>query len=368
MQALPQHHTAESRRVFNHDILSCTHESVSGNHLYSGRALGMTEVDDIIQLHPFLKGEYEFIAAHYERIGLSHTDDVVWDISRKRLTDYSDAEISVFFFGPTENAVRADSQWFRVVEHINCKNNFVALASHLRLEIPHTQSFHGKQWFAGLEHLPYPCYVKAAVSVAGKGIFRCENQQEVLQALARFDEDVPLQVQDEIKASAFLNMQYQATEGGLERLIVTEQLLNGFSHMGNRYPASHEPWEAVDPMAEWLVDKGMRGIFAFDVAVVEEDGDTRYVLIECNPRFNGASYPSAVAAKLNLPAWVARDMHTRHDSLADIDLSGLEFDPQTNTGAVIVNWGTVLAGKLGMLIAGTPDEQQRLEAMLRDRL
>ena len=121
-------------------------------------------------------------------------------------------------------------------------------------------------------------------------------------------------------------------------------------------------------MAEWLYAHGIKGIFAFDVAVIEEHHQKRFIPIECNPRFNGASYPSAVAAKLNLPAWVARDMHTRHDSLAEIDLSGLEFDPQTNTGTVIVNWGTVLAGKLGMLIAGTPDEQQRLEAMLRDRL
>ena len=41
----------DSRYIFNHDIMSCTSAEVSGNYLYSGRALGLTEVDDIIQIH-----------------------------------------------------------------------------------------------------------------------------------------------------------------------------------------------------------------------------------------------------------------------------------------------------------------------------
>ncbi|MES9980852.1 MAG: hypothetical protein ABW107_19135, partial [Candidatus Thiodiazotropha sp. 6PLUC5] len=52
-------------RIFNHDILSCTAEGVKGNHLYSGRILGATEHDDIVQLHPLLKSEWSKIVEHY---------------------------------------------------------------------------------------------------------------------------------------------------------------------------------------------------------------------------------------------------------------------------------------------------------------
>lgn len=356
------------QRIYNHDILSCTNEGVSGNHLYSGRALGLTTPNDIIQIHPFLKREWNEITAHYYRIKLPITSNVIWDISLKSLDKYPDVSESVFFFGPAENRARFDHARFRVVEYINNKNNFTALASQLRLDIVPTQCFHGKQWFAGLEYFDYPCYVKAAVSVAGKGIFRCESPEEVIQALSYFDEDVPLQVQNEIKTDVFLNMQYEATDTELKHFLVSEQILDGFTHKGNRYPAQVEPWDSVEPMAEWLWEKGMRGIFAFDVGVVNEGGESRYIPIECNPRYNGASYPSAIAMRLGLTNWVAKEIDTRYRKLADVDLSGIEYNPVTRTGIIIVNWGTILAGKIGVLISGLKLDQEELEAELRSRL
>ncbi|MCB1875298.1 MAG: ATP-grasp domain-containing protein [Chromatiales bacterium] len=355
-------------RIFNHDILSCTHEDVAGNHLYSGRALGMTEPDDVIQIHPFLKREWKYITRHYQNIALPYAQQVIWDVSLKRLQDFPDRQESLFYFGPRENGIRPQQRYYRVVEHINNKNNFVALASHLRMDIPATKCFQGKEWFAGLDHFEYPCYVKAAVSVAGKGIFRCENAQQVIQALAHFDDNVPLQVQEEISTQVFLNLQYTADEQGVTPLLASEQVLNGFTHQGNRYPACCEPWESVDPMAEWLWEKGMRGIFAFDVGVVRQDGETRYVPIECNPRFNGASYPSAIAQRMGIRQWIAKELKTRAGTLGDIDLDGLEYDAATGKGIIVVNWGTVLIGKIAVLIAGNPQQQADLEAQLRKRL
>jgi len=113
------------RRIFNHDILSCTHRDVPGNYLYSGRALGLTCPDDVIQIHPFLKQEWPSIRAHYARIGLAHTDHVIWDVDRARMNDHPELEASMFFFGPNENRHRRDRDWQRVVEYINDKNNFV---------------------------------------------------------------------------------------------------------------------------------------------------------------------------------------------------------------------------------------------------
>ena len=368
---MPVHNLFEyhnSRKIFNHDILSCTHEDVAGNHLYSGRALGLTGPDDLIQIHPFLKREWEAITGHYDRIGLPYSNNVVWDVSLNRLSDYPDFQESVFFFGPSENRVRGHRSWEQVVTHINDKNNFVALASHLRMDVPYTLCFHGKQWFAGIDHFPYPCYLKPSISVAGKGIHRCENPSELIKALAYFDEDVPLQVQEEIRTDIFLNLQYEAFDGGVEQLLVTEQVLEGFTHRGNRYPARCGPWGSVEPMAQWLWQKGIRGVFAFDVAVVEEIDGVRFMPIECNPRYNGASYPSEIARRMRIPRWIAKEFSGHYDRLSDIDLSGIEFNSETHSGIILVNWGTVLIGKIGVLIAGTLTQQKQLEAALLARL
>ncbi|MCU0523205.1 MAG: ATP-grasp domain-containing protein [Elainella sp. Prado103] len=363
-------------RIFNHDIMNCTHEAVSGNYLYGGRALGLTEPADIIQLHPDLSSEWPFITAHYERIGLSHSQTAIWNVSRHRLTQFPICDISVFYFGdamaahsPTRDwFYHLDPQWCEVVEYVNCKNSFTQLAEILEIAIPKTMRFPSKAEIERFDFLPYPCYVKPAVSVNGVGITRCQNELALRQALLNIEENVPLQVQQEIVASKFLNLQYQATEQGAERLAATEQILDGCAHLGNRYPTIHQPWELVDPMAHWMVNQGMKGIFAFDVAVVEQAGQTHYFAIECNPRFNGASYPTGIARKLGISEWSNESFKTDHRSLSTIDLTGLEYDSSSGSGVIVVNWGSVLVGKLGILIAGSVSEQQVIRSHLQDRL
>lgn len=328
----------------------------------------MKESEDIIQITPFLKSEWNAIKTHCLRIGLSHSQQVLWDISLERMKSYPEMSDSFFFFGTRENNARPNRSWFKVVEHINDKNNFMALGFHLGFDIPKTLCFSGKQWFAGIDNFPYPCYVKAAVSVAGKGIYRCENTAEVIQALAYFEKDVPLQVQEEVRAEAFLNLQYEQTDTELIRREATEQILDGYTHLGNRYPAKYMPWKSVEPMATWLARKGMQGIFAFDVAVVKEEHGTSFMPIECNPRFNGASYPSGIARKLGIDPWFSREMHTRYRNLSEIDLSGIEYDPSNKTGVILVNWGTVLVGKSSVLIAGSEDVRTQIEEKLAGRL
>ncbi|MEN8176502.1 MAG: ATP-grasp domain-containing protein, partial [Pseudomonadota bacterium] len=166
----------------------------------------------------------------------------------------------------------------------------------------------------------------------------------------------------------FLNMQYRVTEKGLERFAATEQVLDGFTHMGNRYPARHEPWESVESMAIWLWKRGIKDVFAFDVGVVATDRGTRYIPIECNPRFNGATYPTGIAEEFEIPGWTAVQLNTRWRSLADLDLSGIEFNPRIKKGIILVNWGPILAGKIGVLIAGNPTEQDILRIELERRL
>ncbi len=359
-----------ARYVINHDVMSCTADAVVGNHLYSGRALGISEPWDIIQLHPELKSQWPHIRAHYRRIGLSHTEHIIWYLDPAHLGAHIGYQPSVFYFGPGECRYWGDHAWLETVDYINSKNNFMALAAELGVDVPRTRCYDSVSAVdaTALHEIGYPCYLKAAVSVAGVGIYRCENEAEFARALSLFADDIPVQVQEEVATKTFLNLQYQVLGQELIRLAASEQILDGFAHQGNRVPASHQPWAAVDPMACWLRDHGMKGIFAFDVAVVQTDTGLRFPAIECNPRYNGASYPTLIAQKLGLTEWTAVNLDTRYRSLADVDLSDIEFDRKTGEGAVVVNWGTVSAGKLVILMAGSRDYQEALAVELEARL
>ena len=253
-------------------------------------------------------------------------------------------------------------------QEVGRKNQFIQLAEALGVAIPKTIRFECKTAIQFGEHLPYPCYVKRAVSVNGVGIYRCQDELALRQVLLEIAENVPLQIQQEVAASRFLNLQYHVTEAGAEPLAATEQLLDGCAHIGNRYPTCHQPWDVVAPIANWMAARGMQEIFAFDLAVVEAPKQTLYYAIECNPRFNGASYPTLIAYKLKLAEWTNESFKTAHHSLAEIDLAGLEYDSRTEAGAILVNWGALQVGKLGVLIAGSVEQQQAIRSRLQQRL
>ena len=368
--AIEQSYLPSVRYLINHDIMHCTAEGVVGNHLYSGRALGLSEPWDMIQLHPDLQPLWPEIIDHYKRIGLSYSEDVIWNSDVKHLGMHIGYHPSVFFFGPHECKYWGDYEWLETVEYINSKNNFMTLAEELGVDVPKTLCFDNVEAIGpdAIREIVYPCYLKAAISVSGVGIYRCEDEFEFREALTKFDEHVPVQVQEEVKTEVFLNMQYKVEGNDLIRLATSEQILDGFVHQGNRFPASHEPWETVEPMAHWLKDHGMKGIFAFDVAVMQTDRGLRFPAIECNPRFNGASYPTVIAQKMGISEWSAITLSTEHRNLADIELSEIEFDSKSGEGAIIVNWGTILEGKLVILLAGSEAYQQALAVELAARL
>lgn len=358
------------RYIVNHDIMHCTADGVTGNDLYSGRALGLSQPEDFIQIHPVLKPLWNDISGHYHRIGLSHSENVIWDLSRAQLSRHAGYKPSVFYFGPAECRVWNDPEWLEAVEFINSKNNFMALADELGVDVPQTKCFSSADQITEMDIISFnmPCYLKAAVSVSGVGIHYCANREQLRDAMNEFESGVPVQLQEEVKTDVFLNMQYRVIDDRLLRLAVSEQILDGCAHQGNRFPSMHEPWEVVEPMALWLKERGIKGIFAFDLAVIETPGGVRFSAIECNPRFNGASYPTVIAQKLDIPEWSALTFSTGYRHLSELDLRDLEFDMKTGEGLVIVNWGTILKGKLVLLLAGSPDYQEAILNELQYRL
>ena len=139
--------------------MNCTSDQLKGNYLYSGRAVGITEPDDLIQLHPRLKTEWESIHRHFQQVGLLHTDQVIWDVSPKMLKSYPSYDLSVFYFGKQINQVKADLAWLKSAAFIRSKNKFISLAEKLNIAVPKTFCFPDKAALANSSiAFPFPCY------------------------------------------------------------------------------------------------------------------------------------------------------------------------------------------------------------------
>ena len=356
-------------RIYNHDVSRFKSlKNTNNSALSSAIALGLTGKDDIIQLHPSLQTEFPYITKHYDKVGLEYTKNVIWDLSPEVLQDFPKYDLSTVMFDTDIHNLRPDTAWLNTVEFIDNKNNFIALAKKISLSTPDTSCFLSKKKFFEQKYLPLPGILKKAVSSSGDAIFRCKDMQDCLEILSAFDEDVPFQIQQEIHANTFLNLQYEISDNILTRLCVTEQLLKGYSRYGNRYPADQAPWEYVEPMAKWMYTQGMKGIFAFDIAIVNNGDKTLFFPIECNPRYNGSTYGTKIASKLSIPEWRIEIMSTVHRSLQTLKLDHLYFDTQKNSGIIIVHWGKISLGFLTILMAGSPEVQNELLIELEKEL
>ncbi len=331
--------------------------SLNGLERYSGRALGLTDENDTILLPPTIKNGWDWICDHYTGIGLKHTKNVVWDNQFEVMRDFPNHNLSVFIFSRELHAVFPDAQWLSITDCMNSKNEFIDLCTRLRVPTPTTWTFQDSA-SVHTNTFTYPLYLKTAVSVSGLGVVRCDNELELVEYCSRIDG--ALQIQEEVDALTFLNLTYEVENGVARHIAVTEQILKGCSHDGNIYPARSEPWSITDPIANYMVAEGMRGVFGFDVALTK-DG---FYVIECNPRYNGSVYPAVIAQKIGASEWLAKNFHTHHTSLEDLKLDSIAYDPVEKSGVVVVNWGCIQDGKLGLLICGNKEEQDAFEGDL----
>jgi hypothetical protein len=102
--------------------------------------------------------------------------------------------------------------------------------------------------------------------------------------------------------------------------------------------------------------------------LLRKNATVQFAPLECNPRFTGASYPTLIARKLGAKQWLSEQMSISYHHLEEIDLTGIEYNPETQTGVVFVNWGPVVIGKLSVLIVGSPKQQAELKKELQRRL
>lgn len=370
----PKNNSVKIPTVFNHDIRLVLTSPVQGGEFYSGRALALSEPGDIVQMRPEMRTLWPSITRHYRNIGLKPSTNPLWNVSFEECKKHSLSDISLFIYADTREAEsnetdwleKADPQLVETVIWINSKNNLIRLARQLEIRVPFTTLFENKSLFSP-DEITFPCLFKPSISVSGCGIKSCNDLRQLSKAVGNAPENFPFQIQEPIDTESFLNLQYMPVRGKAVRFAATEEILNGYVHAGSRFPAKDPPWEMVDPLAELLVGKGLKGLFAFDVAVHDSPAQ-KFSLLECNPRFNGASYPALIAEKLEIQNWSSEILYTDYRSLEDFAFDDLEFNPSTGTGIILVNWGTILTGKLEIMFAGPVKRQIALKNQLRERL
>lgn len=345
---------SEGPVVFNHDVGRSYDDlsAVSGVELYNGRVLGATQPGDIVHLSPAMKEDYGTVMEHYKSVGLECATDVVWDMEPQPTPE--GYKTSSFLFESSANQANPDEARLKAVQNFNSKNWLADMAKEEGYDIPQTDTY--KKGETPEQTFDGPWFVKGDVAASGTQVVKCESWDAVVSAAENLGENY--QVQQGVGDDAvFLSVQYKATkENGVEFIATSEQVLNGFAHAGNRFPSEFDPRPLTDSVAERAGEEGLVGVFAFDVAATD-DG---YKLIECNPRPTGATYPTAVAERLEADEWLNINVPTNknlEESLRLLNEAELIYDPSTKTGAVVVNWATAGEGKLGILFAGPESTQ-----------
>lgn len=344
-------------RVVYHPITDSYPNSIlsqiTGAETYPGRVLASTNPGDVVILPPALHHEYLWAKDHYTTIGLDCAKEVLFG-GFEHLKNFPQHELCTFYFGASAHRARPDQRWFETTRRFNNKNYFIKTARELDVKTPRTTCYRCKEDVSMPKQ--FPVYVKLAVGASGNGVWRCEDIETFNSAV---DECVQLggdfQVQEALPAgTVFCNSQWEVNkEGELLPGPVTEQILDGNSHNGNISPTFHAKvvQHAVLTLAQAVHHDGMKGVFAFDVAVTPKG---EVLPIECNPRWNGASYNSKVAEKLGLNEWQSINVTFRASTLhgTSLTLANLAFEQKTKEGIIVINWGCVGGNKLGLLVAG----------------
>ncbi len=342
-------------------------KALPGVPAYAGRKLASTFPGNVIVLPSKIEPHLEWILGHYESIGLQCATEIVFG-DYQTLALYPEREVEFFFFGERAHAVRPNQRRRRATENLNSKNNFITTCHNLGVKTPKTVCFWGIQDYKSRPFvLPQgQVYVKKAVSASGKGVYKCKDIHAMNSVISGLD--VPFQIQESLpEGTEFLNVQYEVVKGKLLRGTITNQILDGNTHVGNYFPTrfdSEQIYQVTDVLATWSQTIGLEGVFAFDVAITP---DGEILPIECNPRQNGASYYSRVADRFGVEAWESRNIDFPRLSFDGFALGELGFSPKRNEGIIIVNWGCVSEGMIGVFVAGSSQVRQDYLAELNHR-
>jgi hypothetical protein len=328
---------------------------------YGARILACTTPEDVVQLDPSLREPYKYLYDHLGQVGLDTTGDIEWDTRPEVASDFPDHDLSVYLFDAAIQAVRPDKRRFEATSKFGDKNSFIEFCEEQSYPIPRTLIVTDGT-MPDISDLNYPIYVKAAESSSGKGVYRVSDHAELSEAVTTVGDNYQLQQET---PGVPVSVQYREKDGVIDHFATTDQILDGHTHMGNHYPTVHNPRGMTDRLAEELVAAGLRDTFGLDVMVNGEES----TIIECNPRWTGATYPTMAAGRLAIQEWAAYMLPTQHEHPRDIKLGNTLYNTSNQIGVIIMNNCRLNAhGKVEVLIAGPPEAQEEMLIKLEEKL
>jgi hypothetical protein len=354
------HSRANAFRIQKGDNLS--HRGV--DHL-SDRIIAITNPGDVVIIHPDDSQHLHLLLSHIKSMDIPFSRDIRITESFPPLDEVHGAEISTFMFDDDVCRLTPDVRCLSVVKEMNNKNVFIKLCRALGIRTPHTYTYMGKNELRRDTYLAYPFYLKLAISIMGNGVFLCKDRHDLIDKLTYIDENIAFQLQEEIRSvEAFINVQYHIVEDGVPiRFLITEQILDGNSHSGNVYRNNslwEGAWNVTDPLAAILAARNMKGFFAFDLAVSSQKDSIQYLPIECNPRWNGSTYPAMIARKLCITGcWTSKWINVGHRFDNAVDLGELQYSKEKKEGVIIYSLSKLHTGKALALIIGNDEVRMR---------
>jgi hypothetical protein len=117
--------------IFNHSLIGSYPErelaGITGVWMYSARVLASSRAGDLVQLHPSLRDQYEWVQDHYRNVGLETATEVIWDTDLTVARNYPSYRWNPFLFSDLHHAVTPDERWKDIVRRMNDKNEFIRL-------------------------------------------------------------------------------------------------------------------------------------------------------------------------------------------------------------------------------------------------
>lgn len=330
---------------------------------YSGRVLASTSQGNRVVFQQGIAApDLAWIQDHYRRVGLQIASDIWFETDGVP----EGFDLSVFMMSERLNRIYRRPELLHAVRTLNHKNVFLSTAMMIAPEsVPETVFFGEPAHFVGTDW--DEAFLKPAVSASGDGIVECTTRGAIIDAVNALEPKTAFQLQRPVNAKAWLNVMYFAKGGQWKREALTVQLVENNCYKGSRQLKEHDynPWPLTDQFAQYAVSQGIEGYFAFDVAVLE---DGTYLIIECNGRWNGATYSHLPAKKLGIESWMSCKVEADRRSLEGLDLGDLEYDHASGRGVILINWGTIQDRYVSALFAGTPADQGSLYSELQSAL
>jgi hypothetical protein len=283
-----------------------------------------------------------------------------------------------FYFGSQSHQLQPNGSLYRKSAWLNNKNDFLRWAwGECRAPRPPTRfissSAYSLPGFPDRQvtqyiHDPFPIVVKAAVSAGALDVVRVDDMEELLSVLKSpqfWGRD--LQLQEYLPEASFYSLQVANGDHLVVRQVIGER---------GQYVGA-DPLPMDDPRARHILAKTRRvgqqlkreglPVFSLDVAVLpaETVESERVLLLECNPRYGGTTYPWLLAKRLGIKV---TDWDYRYHPLPRGCNPFTLLEPYLHTVGLAA--GLILVdldpdhGEVGILYIGKPRVRENLRRLL----